>query len=313
MKWRMFLRARLARLAYVLTAITVLTFLMVHLAPGDPARLVAGMDADDNAVEVARQNLGLDRSLPAQFVSYVGGLFRGDLGTSFATRQPVTAEIAQKIGPTMELALIGMVLILLVGIPLGLLGAVSTRKGGRTFEVLFSSGTGAMAAIPQYLVATFLAFLFAVTWQIFPVAGAGAISAAILPAVAIAVRPAAAIARLVRVRTLEVLETPYVRTARSKRLPAWKLYGWHVFPNAITTMLAMGGVLFASLIGGAVIVEQVFARPGLGTALVNGVLLGDYPVVQGIVLLLGFSVVLVNALVDILLGVVDPRTMEAGR
>lgn len=313
MKWRRFLRARLIRLAFVLVALTVLTFLMVHLAPGDPARLVAGMDADEQAVQAARVRLGLDQSLANQFLDYVGGLLRGDMGTSFATNQPVTAEIGQKIGPTAELAFIGMGLILLVGLPMGIFGGVVTRNGGRLFEVVFSSGTGAMAAIPQYLIATFLAFFFAVTWQLFPVAGAGTLNAAILPAVAIAVRPSAAIARLVRVRTLEVLESPYIRAARSKRLPTRKLYMRHVFPNSITTMLAMGGVLFASLIGGAVIVEQVFARPGLGTSLVHSVLTGDYPVVQGIVLLLGFSVVIVNAFVDILLGLVDPRTLEAGR
>jgi peptide/nickel transport system permease protein len=313
MKWRRFLWARFRRLVFVLAALTVLTFLMVHLAPGDPARLVAGLDADENAVRQTRISLGLDRPLIVQFGNYVGGLIQGDLGVSFSSRQPVTDEISQKIGPTLELALLGMALILFLGIPLGLLGAVMTRRGGGLFEVVFSGCTGAMAAIPQYLVATFLAFLFAVTWRLLPVAGTGSFSAAILPTVAIAVRPAAVIARLVRVRTLEVLESQYVRTARSKRLPAWVLYSRHVFPNAITTMLAMGGVLFASLIGGAVIVEQVFARPGLGTALVHSVLMGDYPVVQGIVLLLGLLVVVVNALVDILLGIVDPQTLEASR
>lgn len=313
MKWRRFLVSRLVRLAFVLVAITTLTFLMMHLAPGDPARLVAGMDADEQAVQIARERLGLDQPMYQQFLDYIGGLFRGDMGTSFATNQPVTQEIAQKIGPTAQLAVFGMAIILLVGLPMGIIGAVLTRNGHRAFEVIFSGSTGAMASIPQYLIATFLAFFFAVTWQLFPVAGSGSIDAAVLPAVAIAVRPAASIARLVRVRTLEVLESPYVRTARSKRLPTRKLYLAHVFPNSITTMLAMGGVTFASLIGGAVIVEQVFARLGLGTTLVNSVLVGDYPVVQGIVLLLGFSVVLVNALVDIILGIVDPRTMEAGR
>lgn len=313
MKWRHFLKARLARLGFVLAALIVLTFLMVHLAPGDPARLVAGLDADENTVQQTRISLGLDRPLLVQFGSYVSGLARGDLGTSFASRQPVTVEIGQKIGPTAELALLGLGVIMLIGIPIGLFGAIMTRQGHRLPEILFSSGTGAMAAIPQYLAATFLAFLFAITWRVFPVAGAGTLSAAILPALAIGIRPAAVIARLVRVRTLEVLESAYVRTARSKRLPTWKLYARHVFPNAITTMLAMGGVFFASLVGGAVIVEQVFARPGLGTTLVDSVLMGDYPVVQGIVLLFGLTVVIVNALVDILLGIVDPKTLEAGR
>lgn len=313
MKWIAFLRARLARLVVVLVALTGFTFLMMHLAPGDPARLVAGLDANDQVVEATRAQLGLDRPMWEQFLSYVQGVLTGDMGNSFATSEPVTDVIAQRVGPTLELAAAGMLVILLVGIPLGLLGAVVTRTGGRWVEVLFSGGTGAMAAIPQFLVATFLAFLFAVTWQVFPVAGNAGLIAVVLPALAIALRPSATIARLVRVRTLEVLESQYVRTARSKRLPAWKLYLRHVLPNSITTMLAMGGLLFASLIGGAVIVEMVFARPGLGTSLVDAVLMGDYPVVQGIVLLLGSFVVVINAVVDIVHGIVDPRTMESAR
>lgn len=313
MKWFVFLRARLARLTAVLAALMGFTFLMMHLAPGDPARLVAGLDANDAVVAETRADLGLDQPMWEQFVSYAKGTLTGDLGTSFSTSEPVVHVIAQRVGPTLELALFGMLIILLVGVPLGLFGAVVTRTGGRWVEVLFSSTTGAMAAIPQFLLATFLAFLFAVTWQIFPVAGDAGLVAVVLPAVAIALRPSASIARLVRVRALEVLESQYIRTARSKRLPAWKLYLRHVLPNSITTMLAMGGLLFASLIGGAVIVEIVFARPGLGTSLVEAVLLGDYPVVQGIVLLLGALVVVTNALVDILQGIVDPRTMESAR
>lgn len=313
MKWFAFLRARLARLLVVLTALTGFTFLMMHLAPGDPARLVAGLDADETVVARTRADLGLDRPLWAQFVDYVSGILHGDLGTSFASSEPVTSVIAARVGPTLELAALGMLILLLLGIPLGLGGAVLTRTGSRWVEVLFSSTTGGMAAVPQYLIATFLAFLFAVTWQVFPVAGNAGINAAVLPAIAIALRPSATIARLVRVRTLEVLESQYIRTARSKRLPARKVYLRHVLPNSVTTMLAMGGLLFASLISGAVIVEMVFARPGLGTELVNAVLLGDFPMVQGIVLLLGASVVIINAVVDIIHGLVDPRTMEGAR
>jgi peptide/nickel transport system permease protein len=313
MKWFVFIRGRLIRLGIVLAALTGFTFLMMRLAPGDPARLVAGLEAEEEVVAQTREDLGLDRPLYEQFLSYVGGIFQGDLGSSFVTKEPVSSEIAIRIGPTLELAVIGMVLILLLGIPLGIMGAVATRNGGRWVEVLFSSTTGSMAAVPQYLVATFLVFLFAVTWKIFPVAGNVGLISVVLPVVAIAIRPAATIARLVRIRTLEVLESQYIRSARSKRLPSWKLYVKHVLPNAVTTVLAMGGLLFAGLVGGAVIVEMVFARPGLGTSLVDAVLVGDYPMVQGIVLLLGAFVVIINAAVDLLRGVVDPQTLETAR
>lgn len=313
MNWIVFLRARLLRLIVVLAALTIITFSMMHIAPGDPARLVAGLDANDQVVEQTRAELGLNRSIPEQFVSYVGGIFRGDLGTSFASGESVTTEIAARIGPTLELALFGMALVLLLGVPLGILGARMTRSQGRFAEIAFSATTGALAAIPQYLVATFLVFLFALTWQIFPVSGNATLWAAVLPAVAIALRPMATITRLVRVRTLDVLESSYVRTARSKRLPSWRLYLLHVLPNSLTTMLAMAGLLFAGLVGSAVVVEIVFARPGLGSALVDAVQSNDYPVVQGTILLLGAFVVVINTLVDLVQGIVDPRTMEGSR
>ncbi len=313
MNWSRFLRARLARLVVVVAALLGFTFLMLHLAPGDPARLVAGHEAHETLRAPNPAARGGDPPMYAPFGSYVAGAVQGDLGRSFSTREEVSSIIAEKIGPTMQLAGLAMAVIVLVGIPLGIAGAVASRGGRRGVEVAFSSVTGALAAIPQYLVATFLAFAFAVTWQLFPVAGNATLAAAVLPALAIALRPSASIARLVRIRTLEVLESPYIRTARSKRLRRRTFYLRHVLPNAVTTVLAISGMIFAGLIGGAVIVELVFARPGLGTSLVDAVLMGDYPVVQGIVLLLGVLVVVINAVVDVLNGLVDPRTVETAR
>lgn len=309
MSWARFLWLRGVRLVLVFGALLVLTFLIVHMVPGDPTRIIAGLNADQHTIDRIRHELRLDQSLVSQFSHYLVDLFHGDMGASFANRQPVSSVIADRIRPTAGLALFALAIILVVGIPLGLIGAVMTRSGGKA-EILFSSGTGFLSAIPQYLTATFLAFLFAVTWQVFPVAGADSWDALILPGIAIALRPATVVARLLRIRTLEVLEAPYVRTARAKHLSTWALYARHVFPNAITTIIAMTGVLFAGLIGGAVIVEQVFARPGLGTTLVQAVLSRDYPVVQGVTLMLGLSVVTVNALADIVMGLVDPRTLE---
>lgn len=293
----------------VLIALVIATFLMVQLVPGDPARVMAGVQADPAAVEQVRHDLGLDRPLRSQFGSYVSGLVRLDMGTSFKTRQPVRQLISEQIGPTGQLVALGTLTIIIVGVPMGLIGGVFSR-GRKWVEVAFSAGTGTIAAVPHYLTATFLAFLFAVTWRLFPVAGSNSWDAAVLPSIAIAVGPAAIVARVMRVRTLEVLEQPYVRTARSKRLGPWKLYVKHVLPNALTTVVGLAGVLFAGLIGGAIIVEQVFARRGLGTVLVRSILSGDYPVVQGVVLLLGVSVVVINALMDAVLAMIDPQTLE---
>lgn len=311
MKRARFFVHRLIRLGVVLASVVVLTFGMVHLTPGDPARAIAGAQADESAVAIAREEFGLDRPLPEQFVSYVAGLLQGDLGTSFKTRQPVGDIIAGRAGPTYALAAAALVLIGLVGLTVGLLAGIASRRGGRAFEAAFSAVTGGLAAMPHYLTATFLVFLFAVTWTLFPVAGSTGFTALVLPAAAVALRPAMMVARVVRVRTLEVVEQPYIRTARSKRIGPVRLYLRHVLPNAVTAALALGGVLFASLIGGAVVVELVFGRAGLGTELVRSVIAGDYPVVQGITLVLGATVVAVNLAVDMLLGVLDPKTVES--
>jgi peptide/nickel transport system permease protein len=311
MKRARFFVQRLIRLGVVLASVVVLTFGMVHLTPGDPARAIAGAQADESAVAIAREEFGLDRPLPEQFASYVAGLVQGDLGRSFKTREPVSDIIAGRAGPTYALAIAALVMITLVGLTVGLLAGIASRRRGRAFEAIFSAVTGGLAAMPHYLTATFLVFLFAVTWTLFPVAGSTGLTALVLPAAAVALRPAMMVARVVRVRTLEVVEQPYIRTARSKRISPTRLYLRHVLPNAVTAALALGGVLFASLIGGAVVVELVFGRAGLGTELVRSVIAGDYPVVQGITLVLGATVVTVNLAVDVLLGVLDPKTVES--
>ena len=311
MKRTTFFLQRLLRLGVVLASVVVLTFALVHLTPGDPARAIAGAQADETAVALARAEFGLDRPLHEQFGSYLAGLVHGDLGTSFKTRQPVSELIASRAGPTYSLALAALVMIAVVGLAAGLLAGIASARGSRACDAAFSAVTGGLAAMPHYLTATFLVFLFAVTWTLFPVAGSDGLSTLVLPAAAVALRPAMMVARVVRVRTVEVVEQPYVRTARAKRIGPARLYLRHVLPNAATAALALGGVLFASLIGGAVVVELVFGRAGLGTELVRAVIAGDYPVVQGITLLMGATVVVVNLLVDLLLGALDPRTVEA--
>lgn len=301
---------RLIRLVVVLAFVVLLTFSMIHLIPGDPARVIAGAHADQNAVEVARKQFGLDEPLITQFMNYVTGLFQGDFGTSFKTKQPVADIIAQKIGPTLSLALFAIALIAVFGVFIGLTAGIISQRQSQSFDAFFSGTTGALAAMPHYLTATFLVFLFAVIWQIFPVTGAADFKALVLPGIAVALRPTMMVARVIKVRTTEVLEQSFVRTAWSKRIPAGKVYTKHVLPNAAPAGLALGGVLFASLIGGAVVVEIVFARPGLGSELIKAVIIGDYPVVQGITLVLGSTVVIVNLIVDVLLRVLDPQSKE---
>jgi peptide/nickel transport system permease protein len=189
-----------------------------------------------------------------------------------------------------------------------------TREGRhRRMEFGFTSVTSVLAAIPDYLTGTILVFLFAVQFRLLPVAGSGSFEELILPAIAVSLGPTMSLSRIVRLETLNVLAQDYIRTARSQRLPARTIYLRHTLPNVVTAALTIGGVLFANIIGGTVIVENVFNRPGLGTALVNAVVAKQYVLVQGITLVLGLFVVVVNAVVDVTLGLLDPRTLASRR
>ncbi len=298
-------------LASVLIALMLACFLLVHLVPGDPAVRVAGLDATAEDVANVRHTLGLDQPLPRQFANYVGGVLRFDFGKSFVTREPVAQVIADRLPRTLEPAVAAMLLVMGASLPLGMLAATLTQNNrNRAFDVAFTATTSTMSALPNFLSATFLAFFFAVWLRWLPAAGATHWSSVILPAVAVGLRPLAELARIVRVEMLNALAQDYVRTARGKRLPRWMIYLRHVLLNVLTGALTLGGLLFAGLVAGTVVVENVFAWPGLGTALVQAILARDYPVVQGITLLLGFAVVSVNTAVDATLTMIDPRAVK---
>jgi peptide/nickel transport system permease protein len=308
--WPGFLFRRLIGLVVILLALVVATFSMVRLIPGNPALYIAGIGATQAQIAAINHALGLDQPFLTQLGTYISDLLHGDLGRSFVSKEPVTQVIQERIGSSLQLAGAALLLVLVFGVPGGMLAGALTREGRhpRT-EIVFTAATSVSGAVPEYLMGTFLAFFFAVLLRVLPVAGADSPQALILPALAISLRPIAILSRIVRVETLNGLAQDYIRTARSKRLP-WRLvYLRHLLPNVVTAALTIGGIIFASLVGSAVVVENVFARPGLGTALVNAVLARDYPVIQGVVLVLGVTVVVVNAIVDVLLGVVDPRSL----
>lgn len=308
--WTRFALLRLRGLAIVLISLLLVTFLIIRLIPGDPGRRIAGRDATPEQVEQVRESLGLNKSLPLQFVDYVGKVIRLDFGKSFATGEPVRKTIADRLPNTAKLAGVSVLLILLVSIPLGILMGVATRDGrAPKLGLLFTAVTGASGALPEFLMATFLAFVFAVWLRWLPAAGASRWSSIILPALAISLRSIATLSHMIRMETLGVLAQDYMRTARSKRLPVRLIYFRHAMPNVMTVALTTAGLLLSGLLGGAMVVENVFAWPGLGTAVVQAVLVRDYPVVQGIVLLLGTMVVLINTVVDLAVGLIDPRSL----
>lgn len=303
-----FLVRSFIRMLLVLTVLVVITFAMVRLVPGDPARKVVGLQGSPEAYAEARAQMHLDEPLFTQFISYISDLARLDFGYSFTSREPVIDVILSRAGSTIEIVLLAVVFVLLIAIPTGITVGVKSFSGRTWINDSFAALTGLFGALPHYLTGTLLVFLFAVILQVMPVGGSGGLMYAIMPALAMAIRPAAMLARVVRVETTGVLVQDYMRTARSKRLQKSILYVRHLVPNVLTPALAITGTLVAGLVSGAVIVEQVFARAGLGTALVEGVLSGDYPVVQGITLVLGMSVVLINVLVELLVALVDPRS-----
>jgi peptide/nickel transport system permease protein len=308
--WLGFLGRRLIGLAVVLVALVAATMLMVRVIPGDVALNILGDNASEADRQLVRYELGINRPIPEQFVSYTWGLFHGDMGKSFITKQPVSEIIANRLPKSAQLAAVSLLLVMLISVPFGLAAGALTRDGRhRRFEVGFTAVSSVVGSVPQFLTATFLAFIFAVWLRLLPVAGSDTWEASVLPVLSISLSPIFILSRIVRVETLNVLAKDYIRTARSKRLSAIRIYFRHALPNVLTAALTIGGLLFANLIGGAVLVENIFARAGLGTELVKAILAKDYPVVQGIVIVLGITVVVINTVVDIALSLLDPRTL----
>lgn len=307
--WRRFLLRRALRLCVSLAVLVVATFALIHLVPGDPVRAALGITAPVELVENRRTVLGLDRPLPEQFWAYVTGLVSGDLGTSMSSGLPVSEVIADRLPNTLWLAGLAFALVMLVAIPLGMALGVATRDGRRrSLELGFVASSNALVAVPGFLLAVGSVWLFAVVLDVLPVAGKSGPESWVLPVVALAAGPAASLALIVRVEMLRVLGHDYMRTARAKRLPARLLYLRHALPNMLTAALTLGGLLLGGLVAGTVLVENVFAWPGLGTTIVGSIEVKDYPMVQGIALVLGAAVLLINLVVDLVIGLVDPRS-----
>jgi peptide/nickel transport system permease protein len=300
---------RFGRLLASVLALLVGTFAMIHLIPGDPVRASLGVTAPADLVASKRQSLGLDQPLPVQFWHYMSSAVTGDFGVSMSSNLPVSEIIRERLPNTLALAGLAFLVITVISIPLGIAMATVTRDGrGRGAELAFTTVTGVLVAIPEFVLAVGCVALFGVLLAALPVAGRSGPSSYVLPVFALALGPTAALTRIVRVETLRVLSTDYMRTARSKRLPTRLIYVRHALPNLLTASLTIGGLLIGSLVAGTVLVENVFAWPGVGMTFVGSITAKDYPLVQGIVVVLGFGVLVVNLLVDVLLAILDPRS-----
>jgi peptide/nickel transport system permease protein len=304
-----FVARRLARFVVSLWVLLTAAFAMIHLIPGDPVRAALGISAPPALVTARRHALGLDLPLPEQYWHYLRGVLTGDLGSSMTTRLPVARIIADRLPATLELAIAAFVLAIVIAVPVGTLLGVLTRGGrARRTELAFTTTSVILGAIPDFLIGVLLVWIVGVTLHWLPVAGESGLDSFVLPVISLAVGPAAILARILRVEMISVLRTDYVRTARAKRLPALAIYGRHALPNALTATITLGGLLLATMVAGTVLVENVFAWPGLGSTIVSSILSKDYPTVQGVVLVYGTGVLVVNLLVDVALALLDPRS-----
>jgi peptide/nickel transport system permease protein len=307
--WLSFLARRIGRLVVSLAVVLSLSFLLIQFIPGDPVRLALGPTAPASMVAQQRAALGLTKPLGIQYLDYWHNVLTGHLGSSIVSGQSVGQIIATSLPNTAELVGVALVLTMLFAVSIGVLAGALTHQGRRPRLLLFfTSATSILNTIPEFLLGVGLVFVFAVTLKLLPVAGASGWQSLVLPALAIAIGPTAGLARIVRVQTDVVLAQDYMRVARAKRLPTRIIYLRHALPNLLTAALTIGGLLLGTLVASSVVVENVFARPGLGTAIVQAITQHDYPVIQGILLVLGAAVLVLNLLVDLLLSALDPRS-----
>lgn len=291
----------------VIFAISLLTFAMIHLVPGDPVTVMLGEQATAQRVTLLRHQLGLDQPLYIQYATFVSHSFQGDFGRSIRSDQPVMQEILRQLPSTLWLALAAMAVAAPTGIVLGTVAAVTRH---RWVEFLSVTIPLIGLSMPTFWSGILLILLFGLQLQWLPVVGNAGLPSLIMPAVALALPAAAVIARMTRSTLKEVLTQDYVRTARAKGVPERTVTIRHALRNALIPTVTIIGLQFGSLIGGAVIVESVFARPGLGRLAVNAILTRDFPMVQAVVLFGAVGYVVINLLVDLLYGVLDPRISQ---
>ena len=296
----------------VLLLVTAGVFTLLHLTPGDPIDVMMAESVDATAKAALRRELGLDRPIAVQYVSWIARVVRGDLGRSIRNGEPVVENVSRRIRPSLQLALMAMTISLLIAFPVGIVSAVRRNRPvdrvGTTFA-LFG------ICMPNFLLALLLIFLFGVTLRWLPISGytdpledpVAGLRSLVLPAVTLGLALAAVVTRTLRSSLLDALAEDYVRTARAKGLSEGRVVRGHVLRNALIPVVTVLGLQLGTLIGGAVITEYVFALPGVGRLVVDAVFARDYPLVQGVVLLIAVGFIVSNLLVDVLYGLIDPR------
>ena len=287
-------------------AVLVITFAMIRLVPGDPVQVIAGTNLDPRVAEELRHQLGLDEPVLVQFFDYLGNVLRGDLGTSFLTQQPVTQIIGERLPYTLLLTAAGVAAGLLLSLPIGVVTALRDARR-RSSGLTFTAATTMFVATPDFLLGTVLATVLAVYIQVFPVAGAQSWDSIVLPALALGIPLAGIQARIIRTSVLDVVNRPFVRTLRAVGVSQRRLLAHNVLPNASIPVITLLSVEFGRLLAGALIVENIFAWPGLGTVIFESIGRRDLPAVQGEILVVALLILGINLVIDIVYRLIDPR------
>lgn len=307
-----YLLRRTAQAVVVLIGVSIVVFLLVHLVPGDPIRLALGTRFDPDTYQALRERSGLDQPLVIQYFDWLGGALTGDLGVSFRTGRPVASIIVERLPATLSLATAAVVVALAIAVPLGILSAV---RSGSVLDRAATVFSQAGISIPDFWMAILLILFVALYLDLLPPSGyvsilddpLGWLTHLIMPAVTVGVVSGSILTRFVRSSMLESLGQDYTRTARAKGLPERTVVSRHVLRNALVPVVTVTGLQLAYLLSGVVVVEVVFAWPGLGLLALNAVEARDYPVLQGAVLLFALFFLLVNLVVDLLYAYLDPR------
>ncbi len=311
-----FVGRRLLTTVPVLLLVSIAVFLMLHLTPGDPVKLMLGEDADPESVAAVRRELGLDRPLPVQYLQWLGDVLTGDLGRSIRTNQPVLDAIVSRLPVTLELAFLSMVLALTIGLPTGIFAAIKRNSPLDT-----ASTTVALMGIslPSFFVGILLILLVAERLRLLPPSGyvpfrddpVQNLKLMIMPSIALGAALAGILSRMMRSSLLEVLGADYIRTARAKGMNDRRTILGHALKNALLPVVTVVGLQMGALLGGAILTETIFAMPGIGRLVVDSIFARDFPIVQGVVLFLALVRVASNLLADIAYVRLDPRISYA--
>lgn len=302
---------RFLQMLLLLLGVSFIVFMSMHLAPGDPATIVAGPGATSSDLEAIRTDMGLDQPVVIQYFDYLKGILQGDFGYSYQTEEPVTNAIMSRFPNTFKLSFVSMIVATIIGVVAGIIAAIRQNTW-----LDFSSTTLALigVSIPNFWLGAMLILGFSVNLSWFPVGGLSSsifslqgIKELILPSITLGTASAALVARMGRSSMLEVIQADYIRTARAKGVKRTKVVWIHALRNALIPIVTIIGINFGTLLGGTIITEKVFAINGIGQLMINGILERDFPIVQGSVLFVCAIFVIVNLIVDIIYAVIDPR------